>query len=170
MEQQKKISIKLKLITIALALVIIAALAFLTVFSVELKRQDDSGMWQFVIFTYVYAACAIAILVDFFSVCTNIGAGNSFSMENAHSFRLMARTSYIAAFCACARVIWCLMVKAPAKVSESAFILQISPVQRMMFLSIGEALAFVVFAFVCRALSSLIVNAAEIKQENELTI
>lgn len=170
MKQQRKISIYLKCIVGFMMLVTAGITAFLTVAAISVRSNAESSLWQFIIFTYIYAICCMAILVDFYKVCTRIGVGDSFSTENAHSFQLMERTSYIASVAAAVRIVWCFMARIPQAVPQTASNLKLTPMTGFLAISIAEFLAFLIFGLVCKALSALIVNAAEIKAENELTI
>lgn len=166
MEQQKKISIYLKGITAIMILGVLAAMAVLTVTATGLA----SPLWQFIIFTYVYGISSVAVLISFFKVCNRIGDGDSFSQGNADSFKLMERFAYVAAAAACGRIVWCLLMNDRNVMIEAVSLIETPPMTKMLFLSCGELFIFVIFGLLCRALSALILNAAEIKQENELTI
>ena len=164
MKQQKKISNFLQIITITLALGVLA-IAVLIGCSALSTRQTGGSLWQFGIWTCIYAGCILVMLFHFYRVCLRIGDGDSFSIENADSFTCIERVSYIGSFAAFIRVIWCIVADLPTDA-----ILSMSIATKLLLLSIVEVLAFLIFGFVCRALSLLIKNAAKIKEENELTI
>lgn len=169
MKQQKKISKYLQIITIILALGVLAIA--ITIGCAALStRQLGGSLWQFGIWTCLYAGCALVMLFHFYKVCLRIGDGNSFSQENADSFTCIERVAYIGCFAALLRVIWSLLAKLPTDYTPMTSILSMPIQTKLLLLSIVEMLTFLIFGFVCRALSALIVNAAKIKEENELTI
>ena len=169
MKQQKKISNFLQIITITIALGVLA-IAVLIGCSALSTRQTGGSLWQFGIWTCIYAGCILVMLFHFYRVCLRIGDGDSFSIENADSFTCIERVSYIGSFAALIRVIWSIVADLPTDYTPMASILSMSIATKLLLLSIVEVLAFLIFGFVCRALSLLIKNAAKIKEENELTI
>ena len=97
------------------------------------------------------------MLIEFWKVCTQIGADNSFSVENAKCFHRMAIYGGCAGAGYAVRLIWWLVAIRGAHAE-------------IAFLSIGEILLSLVFIVLCEALSKLISYAYEVKHENELTI
>lgn len=169
MNQQKKISKFLQIITIVLALGVLALTIIIGCGALTV-RDTVGSLWQFGIWTCVYAGCILVMLFHFYKVCIRIGDGDSFSRENALSFICIERVSYIACFAALTRVIWSIIAHSSNTYISSTSLFAVSVATKLLILSIIEAFAFLIFGFVCRALSQLIDNAAKLKEENDLTI
>ena len=112
-------------------------------------RQNIIPLWITAILCYV-------ILFFFWKIVTEIGKDNSFSMENVKNFKNMAVCGVLLIVeHIVLLVIW--IVK-----SEVALI----PLSYTLL----KILAFIIFVILCFAMSRLVQNAYELKQENDLTI
>jgi hypothetical protein len=112
-------------------------------------RQNIIPLWITAILCYV-------ILFFFWKIVTEIGKDNSFSMENVKNFKNMAVCGVLLiAEHIVLLVIW-------AVNSEVALI----PLSYTLL----KILAFIIFVILCFAMSRLVQNAYELKQENDLTI
>lgn len=155
--RQKKISYWLKGIVILLGLMGIAFFGGLTAYAVYLKETTEAGrLWTFIVFSWYTAALCYGVLIEFWKVCSQIGNDNSFSLENAVYFHRMSLYGTAGAVGFIARLCW-LAVNGVLQIPMAIFIA-------------GEILLSVVFVVLCEALSKLIQNAYEMKQENDLTI
>ena len=161
--RQKKISYWLKGLVIALALLgIIGFMGGFTVLTVFYRQMLEVEVpvdmvyvrnWVMVIYAVGFY---FAILVEFWKVCTEIGRDNSFSLENAKSFHRMSIFGGIEAVGFVVRIVW-----------GEAF--GLTGIFEIIF-RLAEIFVSVVFLILCEALSQLILNAYEMKQENDLTI
>ena len=160
--RQKKISYWLKGLVIALALLGIGFLGGFMVLTVFYRQMLDVEVpvdmvyvrnWGMVIYAVFFY---FAILAEFWKVCTEIGRDNSFSLENAKSFRRMSIFAGIEAVGFMIRVVF-----------GAAF--GLTGIFEIVF-RLAEIFVSVVFLILCEALSQLIRNAYEMKQENDLTI
>lgn len=116
--------------------------------------SDVSGYLLF--FIWYTAVLCYAVLFQFWKVCNEIGRDNSFSLENAAAFHKMGILGTFAGIGYLARLISMLVI---GGMGIAAIVYSIF----MMCLSVA-------FMILCEALSQLIRNAYEVKQENELTI
>lgn len=114
------------------------------------------------VFTVIVLLLCIAILYRFNLVCTQIGADNSFSKENAAGFRTMAWLSLAAAGVYAVKIAFYVTRCMSAGSGRAAVILAA--------IYGAVIVAFLIFAFLCGSLSKLVYNAYEVKLENELTI
>ncbi|MBR6402398.1 MAG: DUF2975 domain-containing protein [Eubacterium sp.] len=112
-------------------------------------RQNIIGLWITAIICYV-------ILYFFWRIVKEIGNENSFSMENAKNFKnigicgvLIIIENIISIF------VWLFK-------NEMGFI--------QLSYTLLKIVVFIIFVILCYAMSRLVQNAYEIKQENELTI
>ena len=113
-------------------------------------------MWPGLIYGWVIGAICYMILYQFWKVCVEIGRDNSFSAENAESFRVISR---LAVLLSCAWFIGVVFL---------AIVRALDP---------ALAIIMILFAFICTivavlsaALSHLIYKSYEMRQENDLTI
>ncbi len=154
--KQTKISYWLKAITIILGMIGGIFFGWVTYLAMQMKAEDDS-IWLAIGCSWYIALLCYLVLIEFWKVCTQIGADNSFSVENAKCFHRMAIYGGCAGAGYAARLIWWLVAIRGAHAE-------------IAFLSIGEILLSLVFIVLCEALSKLISYAYEVKHENELTI
>lgn len=157
MKKQKKIAGWLKLLCFMLAIMFAIFFGGLTWYKLSTGKWfiEDSHHIQ-VYFSWYVAVLAYAVLFQFWKVCCEIEKDNSFSLENARSFHLMALFGVAAGVGYILRIIYVLFM------GMINFILVIYAVAMICLC--------IVFIIVCECLSQLIKNAYEIKQENEFTI
>lgn len=154
---QHKISNWLKGIAIFLGIFGFIFLIGVTIFAfVRKDLHPVSSIIGFPFFTWYTLAVCYWILFQFWKVCKEIGSDNSFSLENATAFNKM---SYGGIF---------LAIGFSAKLCVIYFWGNL-PILYGLFI-ICEVIVSIVFIVLCKALSKLILNAYEMKQENELTI
>lgn len=120
------------------------------------NENPDNLLWTIVFFSWFAAACCYVILANFWKVCTQIGRDRSFSKENATAFHRMMICGVMLAIGFLVRIIY-------------LFFLKQAPIYFFM-LGIVELFFSIFFAFLCEALSQLVLHAYEVKKENELTI
>lgn len=167
---QKKISRWLKAIVIVLGLMGIGFFGLRTWYAFYLKSPDISTLswqsalfsgrtnllWDTIVFSWYNAILCYIILFQFWKVCTQIGADNSFSLENARAFHSMALCGIAAAVGFALRLCWIGMI---------------GSLRPELFIFIfAEILLSLMFFVLCEALSRLVRNAYEVKNENDLTI
>ena len=149
---QTGVAKRLKVMTILIAL-------FLAVFGAGLTYmylQIEGGGRFLVAFTWAVGVLCYYILYCFWNVCTQIGADNSFSIENEKSMQRMGCAGLVISLIILVRVIVMLMM--------SQWFL-FSP-----FYEAGKICLGLIFYIVCNALGRLIHNAYELKEDNDLTI
>lgn len=153
---QKKISYWLKGMDIVLAVMGLVVLAVMTLAYLFIRTQLPGTLWTSVYFLWVAAFFYYVILFQLWKVCTQIGRMNSFSEENAKAFDNMSIAGMAVAVCFLAKLVWLLIQRtlAPA-------------VAGLIVMEILVACMFVVFT---GAMSRLVLNAYEMKRENELTV
>ena len=154
--KQTKISYWLKTITIILGVIGIAFFGWVTYMTLPMKAANDPA-WVMVVCSWYIAVLCYLVLFEFWKVCTQIGANNSFSEENAAHFHRMGIYGGFAAAGFAIRLIWWIVAirKAHGEIA---------------FLSVGEILLALVFVVLCEALAKLIKYAYDVKHENDLTI
>lgn len=146
--KQKKIANWLKGIVIFLAILGILYGVGISILPIHVAYSHVFHWWM-LLFCYI-------ILVLFWNVCTQIGKGNSFSIENATAFHQIG-------LCGVAIVL--------GFVAEFAWVCIKHYVNIPLLIFIGFKIAvFIILIILCEALSKLIVHAYEIRKENELTI
>jgi len=156
---QKKISGWLKVLTVCIAAAVTAFTVILTGFLVSdrsaLYFQRPASVFYAVL---LWVTCAICLLnlYRFWKVCTEIGNENSFSEVNAKLFRRMSFDAFLVTLLYPVGMIF-------AAVTGSM-------TNALAFMSAVVILISLSFCIVCRCLSALILNAWEIKRENDLTI
>lgn len=121
----------------------------------EVTLQDRSIIVTAILHAYA-GFFYFAILAQFWKVCTEIGRDNSFSMENVKSFHLMSIFGGAEAIGFVVRIVLDMIDE------NVSFLWVLFPA--------AETFVTVVFLILCEALSQLILNAYEVKKENELTI
>lgn len=157
---QKNIAARLKAMTILLfvALTVIGIALTYYAFSIQVTEHAPHGVWayrSFIFFTWGVGLVCYYILYCFWGVCTQIGADNSFSIENETAMKRMGTCGLIIAAILAARFVF----------SAIIFGLQFS-----MLYDIAEAGLGLVFFVICNALGRLVRNAYELKEDNDLTI
>ena len=154
---QKKISYWLKGIVILLGAMGVAFWGGLTAYAFYLRADKPENLfWTFIFASWYTAAFCYGILIEFWRVCTQIGKDNSFSRENASHFHQMGMCGVFAIIGFAIRLLYL--------AAEQALTMQFG------IFVVAEILIALVFVVLCEALSRLILNAYEMKQENELTI
>lgn len=158
--QQKEVAKWLKGITILIG---IAGIIFFLVLMPVLAWQVAWWYpevaylkWPGILYGWCIGVLCYGILFQFWKVCVEIGRDNSFSVENAKSFREISR---LAVLCA---VLWFagLVFLAIMKILGPAYAI----------FMILMSFIFVVVAVLAAALSHLVYKSYELRQENELTI
>lgn len=99
--------------------------------------------------------CYLA-LWEFWRICTRIGNDNSFCRENARSMRNIAILAFLAAG---------LMLIAGITLVCFGLLIRLAAVKILFLIFVACGLSVL-----CLALARLVENAAELKEENELTI
>lgn len=113
-------------------------------------------------FTVITVFLAAGVLALFTRVCVQIGKDNSFSVENATYFNIMA------VLAVCGSVLY--LVKGGLYVGR-CFSRGFERAGVILLFIYGSTFAiFLIFGLLCRSLSKLVYNAYEVKHENELTI
>jgi len=157
--KQKEMSYVLKMLAVLSA---VACLALMFVV-LPLLAQIYLGLpetqklyWPFLVISWVGLIPLIALACVAWGIFTEIGRGNSFCEKNAARLRSM---SYLSAVCA---LIWLAGVLFVA-------ISRIPAIGIMLAFTVAMAL-MIIMAVVCACLSHLTAKAADIKQENDLTV
>ena len=158
--KQKKISLWLKAVTIAIALMGLAffgsATAYAFAFRPDYNDPVPVYLRQNIVFLWVTAILCFLVLFFFWKIINEIGNDNSFSMENVKNFKSMAICGILIIFEYILRIIvW--LIKGD---------LEFIPLTYTLL----KIFVFIIFVVLCIAMSKLVQNAYEIKQENELTI
>ena len=154
---QKKISYWLKGIVILLGIMGVLFWGGLTAYAFYLRADEPQNLfWTFIFSSWYTAAFCYGVLIEFWGVCTQIGNDNSFSRENARHFHRMGICGVLALAGFVIRPLY-LALEQALTVGFGIFVA-------------AEILIAIVFIVLCEALSRLILNAYEMKQENELTI
>ena len=146
--KQQKIANWLKGIVIFLAILGI-------VYGVEISFLPMYMAYSHIFHWWMLLFCYI-ILFLFWNVCTQIGKGNSFSLENATAFHQIGLCGGAIVLGFVAEFTWVCI--------KNCFSIPL-----LIFIGFKIA-AFIIFIILCEALSKLIFHAYEIRQENELTI
>jgi hypothetical protein len=155
--RQKKISYWLKGIDVLLGAMGLIFFGGLTFFALQLKELDAQSLfWTFIFSSWYIAVLCYGVLIEFWKVCTQIGRDNSFSVENAKSFHRMGMCGALSAVGFAVRIVY-LAIGGALGLPVAVF-------------TVAEILIALVFVVLCEALSRLIINAYEMKQENDLTI
>ena len=158
--KQKKISLWLKAVTIAIALMGLAffgsATAYAFAFRPDYNDPVPVYLRQNIVFLWVTAILCFLVLFFFWKIINETGNDNSFSMENVKNFKSMAICGILIIFEYILRIIvW--LIKGD---------LEFIPLTYTLL----KIFVFIIFVVLCIAMSKLVQNAYEIKQENELTI
>lgn len=158
--KQKQISLWLKAVTIAIALMGIAffgsATAYAFAFRPDYNDPVPVYLRQNIVFLWITAILCFLVLFFFWKVINEIGNDNSFSLENVKNFKNMSICGVLIIFEYIIRIIvWLIKGK-----------LEFIPLTYTLL----KIFVFIIFVVLCIAMSKLVQNAYEIKQENELTI
>ena len=156
---QMRISYILKIFSILAALIggvfffwyiplIIEEIGFLSDLN-SLVLPGKIGMWSIAVLCYM-------ALYFFWRICTRIGEGNSFCLENASMMKNIGILSLIAS----------LLIIAGDIYMETLHYLN----GALIIFSIFSLFVGIGITVVCYSLSQLIIHAAKIKEENDLTI
>jgi hypothetical protein len=155
--RQTKISYWLKGIDVLLGVMGVAFFGGLTYYAFALKGiMPQDNFWTFIFSSWFIAALCYGVLIEFWKVCTQIGRDNSFSVENARSFHHMGVCGALAVGGFAVRLVY-LAIGGALGLPFAVF-------------TGTEVLIAIIFLVLCEALSQLILNAYEMKRENELTI
>ena len=122
----------------------------------EANKEAAFLRWPGIIYGWGIGVLCYAVLFWFWKVCVEIGRDNSFSKENANSFKMISRLTLVMA------VVWFV----------GLVVLQVGHFVNP-FVGIFMILAMLIsmiIAIMAAALSHLILKAYELKLENELTI
>ncbi|MBO4591351.1 MAG: DUF2975 domain-containing protein [Eubacterium sp.] len=158
--KSKAITYWLKAVTIFIALLGLAffggATAYAYMFRPDYNDPVPDYLRQNIVFIWITASICYFILFFFWRIVTEIGKDNSFSIENVQNFKSMAFGGILIIIEYIVRIIIWLIRGQIELIPLSYTLLKI--------------LAFIIFVILCYAMSKLVQNAYEIKQENELTI
>lgn len=158
--QQKEVAKWLKVITIITGLA--GVIFFFLIMPVmaadvaEMYPEVAYMKWPGMIYGWSIGVLCYAILFQFWKVCVEIGRDNSFSAENAKSFKVISRLAVLLAVVWFAGLVFLAIMKC---------------------LGPAYAIFMILIAFICivvgvlaAALSHLVYKSYELRQENELTI
>ena len=158
--KQKQITYWLKAVTIAIALMGIAFFGSATLYAYNFKPDYDNPvplyLRQNIVFLWVTAVICFFILFFFWKIINEIGNDNSFSMENVENFKCMGACGGLIIVENIIRILIWLIRGSIDFIPLTYTLLKI--------------FVFIIFVILCIAMSKLVQNAYEIKQENELTI
>lgn len=156
--KQHKISNWLKGLDIILAIMLLIFFvgATIAIHRGETVMYHIKDKTSFIVFVWYTASCCFIVLAEFWKVCTQIGLDNSFSMENSAAFRHMAICGIAAAIGFAGRMVWLICIGNIAL----TYVVVIT----------AEIMLSLMFAVLAEAMSRLVINAYEVKHENELTI
>ena len=158
--KQKFITYWLKAVAIAVALLGIIFFGGATAYAFFFRPDYNSPVPEYIrhniVFLWITAVFCYLILFFFWRIVNEIGKDNSFSLENVKSFKSMA---------SCGGMI----------IGEYLLRILVWLIEgNLEFISLTYTLlkifVFIIFVILCIAMSKLVKNAYEIKQENELTI
>ena len=158
--KQKAITYWLKAVTIAIGLLGLAFFVSATAYGFFFKPDYDTPVPEYlrqnIVFLWITAIFCYFILFFFWKILNEISNDNSFSMENVKNFKNMGIIGVLIIAEYFIRIIvW--LIK-----GEIEFI----PLSYTLL----KIFVFIIFVILCYAMSKLVQNAYEIKQENELTI
>lgn len=157
---QKRIAHVLKICSVATAMV--GLLFFFWYIPLIIKQIADDNpeaawlRWPGTIWVWAIALVCYLALWEFWRICTNIGADNSFCAANARSMKHIGLLAFLAAALILGGCIFLCCIEYFG-----------APIAVPAFLAISAALGVGILSI---ALSGLIQNAARLKEENDLTI
>lgn len=166
--KQKAISYWLKAVAILIGLLGLAffggAFAYGFFYKPDYEQPVPCYLRNNAIFLMTTAIICYLILFLFWKIITEIGNDNSFSMENVKNFKYMAICGVFLIIENIIRIITnYIKINLNLTPPESFGLIELS-------YTLLKILVFVIFVILCIAMSKLVQNAYEIKQENELTI
>ena len=128
-----------------------------------LSTAEWAKLMQGKLFFSIATMCiCIMIIGTFIQVCREIGRDNSFSKENAKFFQRMSVLALIGGGIYFVKIIYFIHRCLTAGYPRAAVIL---------FILYGTLFViFLIFSALCHTLSGLVLNAYEVKSENDLTI
>ncbi len=158
--KQKSITYLLKGVTIFIALLGLiffgGATAYAYIFKPDYNDPVPIYLRQNIIAIWITAVFCYLILFFFWRIVTEIGKDNSFSLENTKNFKYMAVCGI------------CLVIEYIGRIV--VWLIQGNIELIPLSYTLLKILVFIIFVILCFAMSKLVQNAYEIKQENELTI
>lgn len=178
--KQKVITYYLRGVCIALALLGLLFFGGFTIYAFNSDSALAGYVKNSLVFLWVNALLCYAILFQFWKVVIEIGRDNSFSKENASSFKKMGFFAGLMSIQYVIRGITSFFKKGSSLVhtrvphgeallEEASSLAGGSNAVELLY-AFGMAVIMVLFLIICFALSKLILNAYELKQENDLTI
>ena len=158
--KQKAITYWLKAVAISIGLLGLAffggATAYAFFYKPDYNEPVPEYLRQNIVSFWISAVICYTILFFFWRIVSEIGKDNSFSLENVKNFKCMAGCGVAAIIEYIIRIIVWLIRGDFTLIALSYTLLKI--------------FVFIIFIILCYAMSRLVQNAYEIKQENELTI
>lgn len=158
--EQKKVARKLKIFTVITA--VVAGLFFFLYLPALIGELAESIpeaawlRWKGTAAVWLIALMLYAALLFFWRICTRIGKGNSFCRENMRDMKRIG----ICAFLVLAVIVLGVIFLAMIHYLNAAW----------MAVAFFSGFGACGIGVICFCLSRLIANAAEIKQENDLTV
>ncbi len=157
--RQKRIARYLKILSVVVG----AALIAFTVIAANFVVSERGSVFfhrpaAVFYFWLLWYSCILCLMIFYrmWRIFNEIGKANSFSMENAHSFRLISVYSFL------------IFAGYPVGIIFAAAAGCLT--HALVFMSAVTSLISLAFGISCRCLSALTANAYEIKSENDLTI
>lgn len=158
--KQKAITYWLKAVAIAIGLLGLAFFLGATAYGFMFKPDFDLPLPVYlrenIVFLWITAAICYGILFFFWRIVKEIGNDNSFSMENVNNFKNMS-------ICGVLFIVEHIIQLIVNMIRGNMGLIQLS-------YSLLKIFVFIIFIILCYAMSRLVENAYEIKQENALTI
>ncbi len=158
--KQKAITYWLKAVAIAIGLLGLAFFVSATAYGFIFKPDFDLPLPVYlrenIVFLWITAAICYGILFFFWRIVKEIGNDNSFSMENVKNFKNMS-------VCGVLFIVEHIIQLIVNMIRGNMGLIQLS-------YSLLKIFVFIIFIILCYAMSRLVENAYEIKQENALTI
>ena len=158
--KQKAITYWLKAVTIAIGLLGLAFFGGATIYAFFFRPDYNDPVPDYIrnniVALWITAILCYFILFFFWRIVNEIAKDNSFSMENVKNFKCMGICGGLIIVQYIIRIIVWLIRGDFTLIALSYTLLKI--------------FVFIIFIILCYAMSRLVQNAYEIKQENELTI
>lgn len=158
--KSKTVTYWLKAVTVFGALLGLAffggASAYAYIYKPDFNEPIPVYLRQNIIPLWITAAFCYIILFFFWRIVNEIGKDNSFSMENVKNFKNMA-------VCGILLIVEHIVLLVVWAVNSAVELIPLSYTLLKIF-------AFMIFVILCIAMSKLVQNAYELKQENDLTI
>ena len=165
--KQKTITLWLKAVAVAIGVLGLAFFGGATVYAFYFRPDYNTPLSDYlrenIVFLWITAFICYIILFFFWRIINEIGNDNSFSIENVKNFKCMGICGSLLIFENIIRIIvWIIQDKIHFFTPSLHFI--------ALSYTLLKLIVFVIFIVLCYAMSKLVQNAYEIKQENELTI